>query len=522
MHSNVLSLMVERITNLRGVRASLAAALFGALAALALPPVNFLPILLISFPGLVLLLDGAKSARRAFLLGWCWGFGHFTAGLYWIAHALLTDPARFGWMIPFAVFGLAALLGVFIALATLAARLAAPENQALRLIALGAAWGMGEWLRGVVLTGFPWNLTATMWLEFLPVAQFASVFGGGGLAFVTVFAAGSVALLANPGWKNGAVALFAWGLLAGIALWGANRIPDGPAPVQEGVLLRLVQGNVEQKNKWREDIRQQHLTDYVLLSTSPGWEKISAVVWPETAVPFFIDGDYPARVQVAAAAPPDGFALIGSLRIAPLGGPPKQLWNSLMAVNRNAEIVAVYDKAHLVPFGEYVPFENILPLAKMVFGPLGFSTGDGLKTVRLPGLPSFSPTICYEEIFPDAVARRDDRPDWLLNVTNDAWFGESAGPYQHFAAARLRAIEEGLPMVRAANTGVSGIIDPYGRILGALSLGERGILDGPLPLPLEATIFTRFGGILSSSLLATLFFGIFFVSRRRKKRYTVL
>jgi apolipoprotein N-acyltransferase len=192
------------------------------------------------------------------------------------------------------------------------------------------------------------------------------------------------------------------------------------------------------------------------------------------------------------------------------------VWNSLVVVDGNAGVAAIYDKHHLVPFGEYMPFRNILPLDKITAGSLDFSAGPGVRTLRLAGLPAFSPLICYEVIFPGRVARGDDRPEWLLNITNDAWFGTSAGPHQHFVSARLRSVEEGLPLVRAANTGISGVIDAYGRVVGRLGLGRSGVIDARLPVAApDRTAFSRFGNLLPG-LLVLVMFGVAAIYSRKQ------
>lgn len=477
-------------------RRILAAMLLGAAGALALPPLGWLPFLVLSLSGLVWLADARPGRKGAFAAGWWWGFGHFPAGLWWIANALLTDPVRFGWMIPFAIFGLGAVLACFTGLATLLARLAVPRPGIVRVAALAVAWSGAEWLRGWVFTGFPWNLMATVWLDWLPVAQAASLIGAYALAIPTVMAAALPGLLAVEGERKAALAGLAvfWGALAVLGLWGHARIPEGPAPVVPGVALRLVQGNVDQSAKWRPELRAHHLYNYVALSRRPGWESRTVVVWPETAVPYFLESDAQARSVATGAVPPGGMLFTGSLRGTFAGnGAPITLWNSVLAIDPAGRIGASFDKVHLVPFGEYVPARAWLPLPKITDGATDFTPGTTLETLVLPGLPPVSPTICYEDIFPGRVALDEPRPLWLLNVTNDGWFGNSPGPYQHFAAARLRAIEEGLAMVRAANTGVTGIVDPYGRVVASLPLGREDILDGMLPEGLTQTpLYVRY------------------------------
>lgn len=478
------------VRHLMGRRRWAVAAGLGVVAALALPPVHAIPLLWLAFPGLLLLLDGAVGWGAAFAIGWWFGFGHFSLSLYWIAHALLVDPVRFGWMIPFAVFGLGGLLGVFTGGAVLAAwRLG--RSLPARLLWLAVAWAAMEWLRSWILTGFPWNLLATVWLPVLPLAQGVALVGSYGLGLLTVAVACLPAI-----WPRHRIAVAVGHLmLAVLALWGAVRLPAEAMPTVPGVRLRLVQANIEQTLKWRPEMRMDNLRRQLELSLSPGFDAVTDVVWPETAAPSFLDQDPQALAMVARAAPPKGLLLAGAVRGTPQGERPFRIWNSLLAVDHRGDIVATYDKAHLVPFGEYMPLRGILPLAgKLTAGEVDFSAGPGPSTLALPGLPSASPLICYEVIFPAEAVDHRHRPQWILNVTNDGWFGISAGPYQHFAAARLRAIEQGVSLVRAANTGVSAVVDAYGRVVAELGLGRTGVLDSELPAYLVSPpLYARWG-----------------------------
>jgi apolipoprotein N-acyltransferase len=484
--------LAARLSNLAGWRRFGLALTLGAVSALALPPVHAIPLLWLCFPPLVWLIDGARRDRAAFAAGWWFGFGHFSAGLYWIANAMLVDAERFGWMIPFAIFGLGGLLGIFPGLAAVAARRSPPG--VVRVLLLAAAWTFLEWVRGWLFTGFPWNLLGSVWLPALPVAQFAAVGGTLGLSLLTVACAAMPSVLAFPGGRPRLALAGSLALLGVLALWGGSRIPAGPVPMVPDVRLRLVQADIPQTLKWSPELRAQHFLEQLQLTASPGLDGISDVIWPETAAPSFLDHDPVARRMMGEATPKGGLIITGVVRGTAPGVEPFHIWNSLQAVDDRGDIVATYDKAHLVPFGEYTPFRDILPLQKITVGSVDFSSGPGPQTLALPGLPPASPLICYEAIFSGAVVDGAARPAWLLNVTNDGWFGQSAGPYQHFAAARLRAIEEGLPLVRAANTGISAVVDPYGRVIVELPLGRKGVIDSGLPVSLPVvSLFGRFG-----------------------------
>ncbi len=472
------------------------AVLLGALGALAMPPVHALPVLLVSLPALVWLMDGARTRRAAFGAGWWWGLGHFSAGFYWISHALLIEPEKFGWMIPFAVFGLGGVIAVFVGLATLGTWMTRTQGWG-RILVLAALWTLFEWLRSWVLTGFPWNLLGSVWVAVPPVMQFAALLGTYGLSLLTVLALAMPAVLADPPgprrhWRPVVASAL---LLVAVAAWGVARLAGAGTDMVEGVTLRLVQAHVDQANKWAPEQRARHLQQHLELSRGPGWDKVTHVIWPETATPYLLDWDENARAALSSVAPPDGLVITGVPRTTGPGVEPYQVWNSLQAVNGGAQLVGSFDKFHLVPFGEYVPLRGLLPLAKITHGSTDFSAGPGPQTVTLPGLPPVSPLICYEVIFPAAVVSdQSGRAKWLLNLTNDGWFGISAGPHQHFASSRLRAVEEGLPLVRAANTGISAVVDPYGRIVARLGLGQRGVVDAPLPKELaETTTYGRTG-----------------------------
>lgn len=498
-------MIAGRIATLQGWRRALVAIALGMAATAALPPVHFLVLLVPAFAGLVWLIDGAGSPRRAFWAGWWFGVGHFASGLYWVSHAMLVDAAKFAWMIPFALGGLGAGLGLFTGLAALLAQMLGRRGIATPL-ALGASWLLAEWLRGHVLTGFPWNLAGTAWLDVPAIPGIAAWVGLYGLTALTVAAAGLVGRLPRPA----AIAA----ALAFAALQATPFLPASPPSADAGgPMLRLVQPDIAQSLKWDPRERQRNLILTAEISRAPGIERIAHVLWPETATLFPLSTDEAFRRDLAQLVPPQGYLLTGSTRIQ--REPAFQAWNSLHALDARGEIRATFDKFHLVPFGEYVPLRGVLPVEKIAPGPVDFSAGPGLRTVRLPGLPPFSPLICYEVIFPAAAVDRDDRPDWILNVTNDAWFGRSAGPYQHFAAARFRAIEEGLPLVRVANGGISAIVDAHGRVRAALPLGAQTHLDGALPPPLPPTLYARYGDLVLLPLTALLLALGFLVARLR-------
>jgi apolipoprotein N-acyltransferase len=471
---------------LQSWRALAAGVIAGALAALAMPPLYWLPLAVVGLVAFVWLWDGAPTAGSALLRGWAWGLGHFAVGSYWVLEAFFVPPADYALLGPPMVLGLAALLGFFPAMAAwtakkLALRWAFVAVGWRRLVVLAILWTVAEWLRGHVFTGYPWNPLAHVWAFATPLLQGAAVVGVYGLGTI------SFLVLAAPaaGWRAAAAALGVVVLMGVGGLVAMGSADDRSA----GPLLRIVQPNVPQADKWRPENQERELRKLLELSRRDGFDKVKAVIWPETAVPFIIQPQSPALLALAQAVPPGGYLLAGAAR----AGERVQdgVWNSLLAVDSAGAVVATYDKVQLVPFGEYIPFHRELAPISGLIGRGSFEVGPSFVTLALPGLPPFSPLICYEAIFPGAVTGPGPRPQWLLNITNDAWFGVSSGPYQHLTSARLRTIEEGLPMVRAANTGVSAVIDAYGRVLASLDMDRQGVIDHVLPPARAATPYAR-------------------------------
>lgn len=454
----------------------------GALAALAMPPLDWLPLAVLGMVAYVWLWDGAPTWKVALLRGWAWGLGHFAVGSYWIVEAFFVPPADFAPLGPPIVLGLAVVLGFFPAMAAGGARWAALRWPYLggryrRLLLLAIAWTVAEWLRGHVFTGYPWNPLGHVWTFASPLLQGAALFGVYGLGTL------SFLVLAAPaaGWRAAFAGLAAVGIAgaAGVAIMPA--VGDGGA----GPIVRIVQPNTAQSLKWQRDAAMRNLGRLIDLSHRPGFDRVAIVLWPETAVPFTVQPGSQILSILAAAVPPGGYLLTGAERAG--ANFADGVWNSLLAIDKNGNIVAHYDKVHLVPLGEYIPFHKELPPLSGLVGRGSFETGVAHLNIGLPGVPSFSPIICYEVIFPAAIVGAGARPQWIVNVTNDAWFGVSSGPYQHLASARLRAVEEGLPLIRAANTGVSAVIDAYGRVLDSLDMEQEGIIDHQIPPARSAT-----------------------------------
>lgn len=487
---------------------------------LGMAPFNFWPLLLITFPVLIWLLDGIaveedgrrRRLARAAFIGWCFGFGYFTAGLYWMGFAFLVEADKYAWMMPLAVAALPAALAIFTAVATAAAMLLWGTG-ARRIFALTVAMFAADWLRGHILTGFPWNLWGYALTGNEALAQVTSLIGIYGLTFVALVIFTSPAALGTPVARRWVLPVIAFALLATGWGWGQVRLGGTTVSNHPGVKLRIVQANIPQAGKFKPENRQWIFDRLIALSrngpdgANPA-EHPTHIIWPETAVPFLfvLNGDIAyndVRDIFATLVPPGGALVLGAERVE---GPRQsdgrvrieRVYNSLFVLGENARIAATYDKTHLVPFGEYVPLGWVFSglgfkdFAKNNFNS-GFTSGTVHPAITAPAAAPFSPLICYEAIFPSRVQPDESRAAWLLNITNDAWFGTSTGPYQHFQQARVRAIEEGLPLVRAANTGISAVIDPFGRLTASLGLNQTGAIDAALPHALSPTPFRRWG-----------------------------
>jgi apolipoprotein N-acyltransferase len=493
-----------------GWRRRLIAFAAGGLSALAMAPFNAWPILFLTFPTLVWLIDGAGESRwgglaAAAAIGWWFGFGYFLAGLYWIGYAFLVDAPDFGWLLPIAVIGLPAVLAVYTALGVALARLLWTRG-ALRIVALGVALTASEWLRGHLFTGFPWNAFGYALTAPLALAQAASLFGIWGLTFIAIAVFASPATLGDDPSETTRPRLpLTVGLIVLTALggFGAWRLAHNPTRLVDGVHLRIMQPNLQQDVRFNYSAKQDVMDRYIALSNrasgsqAQGMGDTTQLIWPESPFPFFLTREADALAQITNLLQQGSVLITGAIRLADPDHPAQSgVYNSIYVVDHSGSVAAVYDKVHLVPFGEYLPFERILErfgLEELTEQRGGFLAGDRHRLIAVPGAPIALPLICYEVIFPGEVMPPGKRPGWIVNVTNDGWFGISTGPYQHFQQARVSAIELGLPLARAANTGISAVVDPVGRIVNSLPLGAEGVFDSPLPRAIGAPIYARVG-----------------------------
>ena len=479
----------------------------GALSALAQPPFFAFPILWVTFPAFVWLVDGAVEAGKygrvrriapAFRIGWWFGFGYFLAGLWWVGAAFLVEAEEFGWLMPFAVLALPAGLALFWGLGVAAAQLLWSEDWR-RVFALAGGVGAAEWLRGVVFTGFPWNALGYALTAGEVLMQSAALLGVEALSFLAVLIFAAPACLVTLGTRRAgkgdaflpALAMLA---LAALAAFGIMRLAGSEQRLAGDVTVRIVQPALDQSQKGDPELRDAVMEQYLALSAPDGAPLApnTLLVWPETALPFALTEEPTALAAIGGLLPPQTALVTGAYRVEEVAPGERRVFNSLYLIDDTGTIQDSYDKIHLVPFGEYLPLQSLLErlgLRQLARMPGGFSAGARRRSINLPFGPPFSPLICYEIIFPGAVMPEGPRPGFLLNVTNDGWFGRTAGPYQHLHQARVRSVEEGLPLVRAANTGISAVLDSYGRVVARSDLGETGTIEAALPAGLAAAPF---------------------------------
>lgn len=504
------------ISGLSGWRALLFAFAAGAVSALGFPPPEFFPALLLGYAALVLALDGAaqspRPVRRAFGLGWAFYFGQFLIGWHWIAYAFLIYPDANLWELPFVPL-MPAGVALFGAVACIPAIFFWKKGAA-RIFVFAIMMAVSEWARGHLLTGFPWNLSGYGWGASLAILQSASLIGSYGLSFLTILLGASLAELASRRWRLPAVLLL---LFAGLWSYGVYRLASTPVGDVPDVRLRLVQPNIPQAEKYLRPLMARNWQRLMELSIGDAQQKLPThIIWPEAATGFPVARSPEALDQIAQLTARGQTLMTGSDRVL-RDATGISAYNSLYLF-RPGGAPLVYDKFHLVPFGEYVPFAKILNrigITQLTVGS-GFLAGDHPHVLAAPPAPPLTPLICYEVIFPHAVVNpAETRPGWLVNITDDSWFGPWAGPQQHFLIARVRAIEEGLPIARAANTGISGVIDPLGRVRARLKLNQTGVVDAALPRALAAPLYARLGDLIFLLFLVAAAFTAILCSRNQ-------
>lgn len=453
----------------------------GALCALAFAPYHFQIFAVIGFSFLFHHLSILKSAKTAFWRGWFFGVGFNIANLYWIGNSFTTVDLWYLAPLGMVIFPL--LMAFFPAVVSfLTIKLSASKMG--RLFAFCLFWSLSDWLKGWIFTGFPWTLLGYIWdIDELQATAYIGIYG---LSALTIFI---ISVIGSKSYR-----LIGLGIVLFGCLWGSGFYRLSTHKTEEtGVNIRIVQASISQREKWQANHFEANLNRWITLSTQPAERPLKLVIWSESSVPALVADSPAIRQTLTQAVPAGGYLIIGAPRKALSPEEENQYRTSTLALNQQGEIIATYDKSHLVPFGEYIPFKNILKFSKLTAGAQDYSPGKGLQAMSLNSIPLFVPLICYEAIFSGQVVPPGARPEWLMNQTNDAWYGDSSGPYQHLDIVKVRAIEEGLPLIRSANNGISAVIDPMGRILSRLALDKIGFIDFDLPKPLtQSTFFARY------------------------------
>lgn len=473
--------------------------LLGSLSVQALPPFYHWYLLFICFSGLLWLLSKANSYRQAFHCGYWFGFGYFAFGLGWLQNALLIDSAQTGWLIPVVFMASGGFLGLFIGIPTLLTHYV--KTFPAKYFSFAAWIVVFEWLRSWIFTGFPWNLFGTCLTFNLELIQTASFWGTYGLSWLTILISSAPAFyLQNPIKKNLFICFcFIFLLPILLFIYGCLRLNNLENSEQNDITFRLVQPNIQQQIKWSPEFLQNHFENYINLTRSQPLDNVNMVIWGETASPYALDRDSSALKQIMSAIPSRGYLTTGQIRHEDNYYGGWNVYNSSLIIDNKGTIKDFYDKKHLVPFGEYIPLREWLPdFIKPVANIIGtLHPGKGHKIININSLPPMGILICYEIIFPHQIFNPQEKPQVILNLTNDGWYGVSSGPYQHFISAQLRAVEEGITIIRSAGSGISGLIDYRGKILNQTPLAQKTILDVSLPKILTTeTLYNTLGNTL--------------------------
>lgn len=473
--------MIQQLYLFFQVYPSLFLMVSGAVCALAFAPYHLQFFAVIGFSSLFYHLTTLDKSKTAFWHGWLFGVGFNIANLYWIGNSFITVDLWY--LAPLGMIIFPCLMAFFPAIVTYLTVKLTSSNLS-RLFAFCFFWSLSDWLKGWIFTGFPWTLIGYIWnINELQITAYIGIYG---LSALTIFI---VSVIGSRSWR-----LISAGIVLFACLWIVGYYRLSQYKLEEtGVNLRIVQASISQKEKWQSIHFIDNLNKWIALSTLPAERPLTAIIWSESSVPAFLS-EYPGiRDNITTAIPSGGYIILGSPQKIIRDDKSVQYRTSTLVLNKTGDILATYDKSHLVPFGEYIPFKNIVRFSKLTAGSENYSPGDGVKNIKLPNIPLFTPLICYEAIFSGQVVPADKKPEWLMNQTNDAWYGESSGPHQHLNIVRVRAIEEGIPLIRSANNGISAVIDPMGQILHRLELNEIGFIDFDLPKPLATlTFFSRY------------------------------
>jgi apolipoprotein N-acyltransferase len=454
----------------------------------------------------------ANSIRQAFSYGFYFGFAHFFIGLYWIAFAILIYLDDFWWALPFALFGLPLFMSLFVSFACAISNLC--KNTAMFHLCFVVSWVLFEWIRSWVFTGLPWNLLGYSLSFSTTMIQSASIWGIWGLSVIVAYiGVGAMYFLL----KRRLDLFFRQVLLSALILislviFGKHRLKTFPVSLSE-VTVRLVQPNIPQKDKWNSEDFFNNLQQHIDLSMIPSdLQKPEIIIWPESAVPTFINDEYISKV-LSNFLQPEQILISGAINQDFTETKSRQ-YVSMHGIDYTGRVIFDYNKIHLVPFGEYVPLKSILGIKKFTHGIADYTKGDKNQRIVVNKL-KIKPLICYEAIFPDLARVSNSQVDMIINISNDSWYGDSPGPYQHFFMTRIRAVENGVPLLRAANSGISAIIDPLGRVIKASALGTQTYLESYIPNKIiNATIYSLYPRYIMLFFLILVLFGVELINLR--------
>ena len=486
--------------------------ILGAISALAFPPVYALYLFVIALCLMFKLTDLSNSYKQVIVKSYWYGFGFFTAGFYWIGNALLVDIINFGWLYPLTLLSIGGFFGLFTILPFVTFFYLRQKNIWYKILAFACIWVLSEWVRSFIFTGFPWNLLGSVFAFCDVLIQTASVWGTYGLSFIFIILSSCFYAFLNQSKKTSLITLFS--ILLFIFVFGIIRINNYKEDKSD-IKIRLVQPSIEQVMKWDRDELENNFIKHIKLSKQEPLDDVDFVIWGETALPFDIEYSYEHRELIKEAVPNNGSLITGVVRHSFESG-AYEVFNSMYVINKQAEVIGFYDKNHLVPFGEYIPLRKYLPqwIRPVANSVADFSTSEKFKNIKIGNYPKFGALICYEIIFPDEVVNRKDKPDWLVVLTNDGWYGKSSGPYQHLVSAQMRAVEEGVSVVRSANSGISAIINPLGKIITQIDLHQKGVQDAYLPKTSQLfTIYSTLGKKAVLLLMLLILLAIFHTTR---------
>lgn len=460
--------------------------IIGVLLTSAFAPFNCFFSLIIALTGFLALINNANTKKKQFIIGFCFGLGHFTSSLYWIAYALLFEKEKFAWLIPLAVLGIPACLSIFTGLFSIIINCFKSERNN-QIFAFASLWVIIEFARSHLILDFPWNLLGYASNFSLELMQIASVVGVYGLSFIIAVCS---TIFYTKSLKSIAVV---YSFLVCILIWGQYRITSAEQNKDEqatSVLIRLVQPNIKESHQGDQRKQLENIDILSKLSLTERHDKMNFIVWPEAAFPFTVDLESPWLQVLSQLLPPQGYLIFGADRYAKETG-KDTYYNSAIVINSKGQLIDFYDKTILVPFGEYIPFKQIFPfINKIAYGLGEFSGNLTPRSIFIKNFGEIRLLICYEAIFTAGFLNDlSDNTLFFLNITNDAWFFDSIGPYQHFAMARMRTVEYGMPLIRAANTGISGVINAYGKVISTSDLYTTKVIDINLPPRIDRTIY---------------------------------